>query len=86
MTAKRSKQSTRSKRHSRLFPIGIDALSQLLAALAIVVLLTAYFASSYEGEIDILISHRTLQNIGLTLGIVYLSYAVIQLAAAIVIR
>jgi len=67
-----------------LYPIGIGTLFQLLAALAIVVLLTAYFTSSYNERVDLLISHRTLENIGLTMGMVYLVYAVAELTAAII--
>jgi len=67
-----------------LFPIGFGTLFQLLAALAIVVLLTSYFTSSHGGGVDLLISHRALENIGLTLGIVYLVYAVAELTVAVV--
>jgi hypothetical protein len=69
-----------------MIPLTVTALSQLDAALAIVILVSAYFISSMEGDVEVLVSHRAMKSAGLTLGVVYLAYVVVEFAGALILR
>jgi hypothetical protein len=69
-----------------MFPLGVGSLFQALAGFAIILLVSAYLISSFEGEVDVLISHRRLETIGLVLGAAYLIYVIEQFAIALLIK
>lgn len=69
-----------------MFPFGAKDAVQLVGALALTILVASYFVSTFEGEVEVLVSHRALKNTGLLLGALYLIYVAEQFASSIVIK
>jgi len=65
------------------FPLDFWDISLLLAATAIILLITSELLSPYYGKINILINKKRLKNTAMTFSVAFLATVIIRVAAII---
>jgi hypothetical protein len=69
-----------------VFPPSIQDLSEVLAAISIILLTASFVISASEERYEILVSHKKLEGVGIAIGVVYIVYFVLQFGLAVVIK
>lgn len=68
------------------FPLSFEDISFLLAAFAIILLITSALLSPYYGKINILINKKKLRNVTITVSILFIATLVIRIAGLVLPR